>query len=327
MSIVRRSSAAAARPLRTAPSIVSGQPVSVHAPASTRPGRAVAAFGRSAPLPGVWRNVARRSRVTKNSVTSGVARGREELGQRGHELLLQLGHWRVRVLVRGRQRDGQVLLARPVHPGDAGPVEDPLHRGVDGGHERQVHDRPVVDHVHVDDGRRAQAGPARDGLLGQRARRDQRRGLLVRDGQDHRVGGDRLALRQRDAVAAAGAGSMAGNLGAQHDPAAELGQQGRARVAVQFAQRQRGDADVGRVVLAEQAGLDHHGGQRQRGVVAGDVQRRDGEQVPQRPAGPLALPPPGEPVAEALRVRRRVGRVDEAHRQRGASHRGPFGTR
>ena len=37
---------------------------------------------------------------------------------------------------------------------------------------------------------------------GQRARRDQRRGLLVRDGQDHRVGGDRGALRQRDAEAA-----------------------------------------------------------------------------------------------------------------------------
>ena len=46
---VLRSSTAAARPLRTAPSIVSGHPVSVHAPASTRPGSRVAAFGRSAP--------------------------------------------------------------------------------------------------------------------------------------------------------------------------------------------------------------------------------------------------------------------------------------
>ena len=116
-----------------------------------------------------------------------------------------------------------------------------------------------------------------------------------------------------------------GNLGAQDDLGAELGQQGRTRVAVQLAQRERGDPDVGRVVLAEQAGLDHHGGQRQRGVVARDVQRRDGEQVPQRPAGPLVLPPLGEPVAEPLRVRRRVGRVDAAHGQRRASHRHPFG--
>jgi hypothetical protein len=57
------------RPLRTAPSIVSGQPVSVHEPASTRPGSPVAAFGRSLAVPGTWRNVARFSRVTKNSVT------------------------------------------------------------------------------------------------------------------------------------------------------------------------------------------------------------------------------------------------------------------
>ena len=43
VSTERRSSTAADRPLRTAPSIVSGQPVSVHAPASTRPGSRVAA--------------------------------------------------------------------------------------------------------------------------------------------------------------------------------------------------------------------------------------------------------------------------------------------
>ena len=42
----------ALRPLRTAPSIVSGQPVSVHEPASTRPGSSVAAFGRSRAVPG-----------------------------------------------------------------------------------------------------------------------------------------------------------------------------------------------------------------------------------------------------------------------------------
>ena len=49
---------AAGCPLRTAPSMVSGQPVSVHAPASASPGTAVAAPGRSAPEPGACRNVA-----------------------------------------------------------------------------------------------------------------------------------------------------------------------------------------------------------------------------------------------------------------------------
>jgi hypothetical protein len=43
-----RSACAAAIPLRTAPSIVAGQPVRVHAPASTRPGAAVAVTGRRA---------------------------------------------------------------------------------------------------------------------------------------------------------------------------------------------------------------------------------------------------------------------------------------
>src|SRR4249920_2743603 len=64
-----RRTRAAFKPLRTAPSIVSGHPVSVQAPASTSPGRAVAAPGRSRSHPGTWRSVARRSLVTKKSVT------------------------------------------------------------------------------------------------------------------------------------------------------------------------------------------------------------------------------------------------------------------
>ena len=51
-------SAAAAWPLRTAPSMVAGQPVSHQAPASRTPGRAVADRGRSAAVPGPARKVA-----------------------------------------------------------------------------------------------------------------------------------------------------------------------------------------------------------------------------------------------------------------------------
>ena len=165
----------------------------------------------------------------------------------------------------------------------------------------------------------------------QRARRDQGRGLLVRDGQDHGVRGQvgvPAARRTRNRAVPSVTGYLDGSdLGAQGDLGAELGQHGRGRVAVQFAQREGGDADVRRVVLAEQAGLHHGGGQRQRGVVARDVQGRDREQVPQGAAGPLALPPRGQPVTEPLRVSRRVGRVDEAHRERGAGNPDSFGPR
>ena len=171
-------------------------------------------------------------------------------------------------------------------------------------------DRPVVDHVHVDDGRGAQAPQPATVAARQRAGGIRRRGLLVRHGQrpprprpGRRPPGPAGRKRElarprwppggppgRRLEARVEASLDSGDLGAQGDPGAQLGQQGRARVAVQFAQREGGDADVGRVVLAEQAGLDHGGGQRQRGVVAGDVQGGDGEQVPQGAAGPVALP-------------------------------------
>src|SRR5581483_6701227 len=61
---------AAAAPLRTALSIVAGQPVAVQAPARKRPGTFVAAAGRCRAVPGTPRNVARGSRVTKKERTS-----------------------------------------------------------------------------------------------------------------------------------------------------------------------------------------------------------------------------------------------------------------
>ena len=58
---------AAARPLRTALSIVAGQPVSVHAPARKSRSTGVRGPGRSTCVPGAARNVARGSWVTATS--------------------------------------------------------------------------------------------------------------------------------------------------------------------------------------------------------------------------------------------------------------------
>ena len=70
-------SRAAARPLRTAPSIVAGHPVAVHAPASASPGIPVRWLGRRAPAPGAARNVAVCSRTTsKRSTRAPRARGK-----------------------------------------------------------------------------------------------------------------------------------------------------------------------------------------------------------------------------------------------------------
>ena len=58
-------------------------------------------------------------------------------------------------------------------------------------------DRTVVDDVHIDDGRGAEAGPARDGRLGKGAGRHEAGGHLVRDGQDDCV---RVDLRGQGRV-------------------------------------------------------------------------------------------------------------------------------
>ena len=61
------SSEAASWPLRTAPSMVAGHPVSHQAPARNRPGTSVVVAGRNAREPGMARNVAAFSRVTTAS--------------------------------------------------------------------------------------------------------------------------------------------------------------------------------------------------------------------------------------------------------------------
>ena len=186
------SSCAAVRPLRTAPSIVSGQPVSVHAPASSSPGTEVAAPGRSAPAPGACRNVARRSLVTKKSVTRGPAAAGNSCSSAGRNAPAAPRSGRPRS---SSAADSDTARYCPVgRPAVAGLVEHPLHRRIHRGGERQLGDLPVVDHVHVDDRRRAQVMPSaaapRDA-----GRPGQPGGLARGHGQHHAVGRDQLGAR------------------------------------------------------------------------------------------------------------------------------------
>ena len=72
-----------------------------------------------------------------------------------------------------------------------------------------------------------------------------------------------------------------------------------AAVPCDLAQRQGRDANIGGARVCEQAGLHDLGGQRKGCVITGNVDRRDREQVPQRPAGALVLAMAGEEVSEA----------------------------
>ena len=133
-----------------------------------------------------------------------------------------------------------------------------------------------------------------------------------------------VAPGQPDEIA--GAGHLhRGGLDPQPHLGAETAQHCQARGAVQLAERRERDADVRGVLPAEQRGLHHGRGERQRRVVAVDVQGGDGEQVPQDAPGPLVLPVRRQPVTEPLGVQRGVGRVQHPHGEGGAGHPGPFG--
>ncbi len=76
---------AAATPLRTAPSMVAGQPVAVHAPASERPAKAVDDSGLIGAVPGRAAKVARRSLVTTESTRRAPATAGEAGGPKRHD--------------------------------------------------------------------------------------------------------------------------------------------------------------------------------------------------------------------------------------------------
>ena len=115
------------------------------------------------------------------------------------------------------------------------------------------------------------------------------------------------AVGQPDPEALGRAGLDGSDLRAQPYVRAQPGQPPGRGLAVQVAEGTAGTPMSAASLPAEQRGLHHGRGQRQAGLVAVDVERRDDEQVPEHPAGPLALPVRRQPVAEPLVVQRRAG--------------------
>ena len=149
--------AAAACPLRTAPSIVAGHRCrSTRRPARGRAARSRApGAGRAAPGPA--RNVAACSRVTKKCSIRASRAGGQQLGQRRHVAGLQVVDASCRA--RASAADSETARYWPgSSPALARAVEDPLHRRAHAGRERVLEHRPVVDHVEVDDRRAPQPG-------------------------------------------------------------------------------------------------------------------------------------------------------------------------
>ena len=125
-----------ARPLRTALSIVAGQPVSVHAPARTTLGRLVSTPGRR--RPGRSAIVAYGSRLTRDQRSSAspsrsVSCAGDPLDELAAAHLEQLGH--------AARDDGQVLAALGRVPGERAAVEDPVRIGAEQRGERRRQQR------------------------------------------------------------------------------------------------------------------------------------------------------------------------------------------
>ena len=183
-----RATAAAARPLRTAPSMVAGQPVSVHAPATARPGQEVAGPGRSRAVPGRARKVAARSLVTRESTSRAPAAS----GSRRPSSAAT--HW-VRSSGRRPSRSSAAEIDTATYCGPCGSLGIP--------------DEAVRSNTHsAGDPRPAKSGQrvtgrsktrctsttgevprsARSVLVGDGTGRQQRPGRVVGNGHDHGVG-------------------------------------------------------------------------------------------------------------------------------------------
>ena len=150
---------AAAWPLRTAPSIVAGQPVSVQAPASTRPGSAVRGPGAQRRAPG--RGAERRGVLAGDEeLLAPSPRGRPAAARRAPAGSARAAPRRSRRARRRRPTARRRGTGRRVRPEPLGAVEHPLHRRADAGGERMLEHPPVVDDVQVDDRRACRAAPA-----------------------------------------------------------------------------------------------------------------------------------------------------------------------
>ena len=204
------------------------------------------------------------------------------------------------------ERDGDQLPFTGTRRG--GPVEDPLHRRAERRSERLVEHRPVVVDVEVDDRARAEAGE-RAGIDG--ARGGELRDRLVRHREDHRVGfGRPLVEDELERLADPGHARLGQHLA----PASSSVRRGR--LLVEFAEADGGDADVRARRGVEHAGAEdlHRGGEG--GLARGEVERRERDQVPERPDRVLRLPMADEPLAERLLVEQRVVGVEPLQRTR-----------
>ena len=176
--------------------------------------------------------------------------------------------------------------------------------------------------MHVEDRRGAE--PRQPLLPGDGAGGQQGGGGVLGTGQHHGVGGEQLPALKPDGVLRRG-GLEFRDPGAQQHPHAGAFQLDERPVVVDHAERDGGHADVGGPRLGEQAGLEHHRGERQRHLVGPGVQGGDADQVPERGRGGGVLPVAAQPLAEGEPVQRRVGEVQALQGERAADDPGAVG--
>ena len=201
-------------------------------------------------------------------------------------------------------------------------IEDPLHRRSHAGGEGNVEHAAVVHHVQVHDRRAAQLlHPLADGALGQQPRRPH-----VRHCQHGRVGLQRAGVAVHGHTAGGPWREIAGT-GAGAHLHAGVAERALGGVAVQVGERHACVAHVARVGARQQPGLEDHRGERKRGLSGGQVERGQGDQVPEGVHRRRTLAPLLEPVAEAHVVECPVLEIEAREGERHAHGAQPLGGR
>jgi hypothetical protein len=243
----------------------------------------------------------------------GVAGSREKLGERGQEGVAELIAAHLRLALRARDRDREML---PVaEPALAGAVEQPLDGRVNAGGEGEIGHLPVVDDVQVHDRGGPESREARRLVqrpLGKHARR-----AGVRERDDHAVGFQGLVGAHDGEPAARGSLDP---LGPPSGPDLDAGRaEGpRAGLAVDRREGQAGVADVAGRRVVQQARLENERRHRQRGPARVQVERRQSDQVPERLDRVRRLSVSAQPIAERARVQARVREVEPGQLEGGA---------
>ena len=177
-----------------------------------------------------------------------------------------------------------------------------MQRRLGGGRgERLVEDRAVVEHVQVHDG--AHTELLERGRVDESGGDDLRHGV-VRNRDDARVDVLRAAVQDHTR------GLDRARRLAENDPRSRSLERDRCRVAVQLLQRHGRDADVRGVGGVEHPGAKDERRKRERRLRRGEVERRNGDQVPELGERRLRLAVVAEPVAERPLVERRVSGIE-----------------